>query len=365
MEITSTTRQVCHRTQQPPGRRRTTRLPHLQRTATVPERGFLTFRFPSLWVGDGSLASPRATENAFTRSLQFFCAALDTPSITLTDLRYPQNIAEAFQRAEEIARSKGLELLLVKLPNKSLTLVTRKYCERFGNRLYFIPLKPIYCLLQTPRKAAALLLLSVAAYLYQAGVPHYSDGTIISEMCDYIKSSMDEMEDDAYREAVMMEFEDIKTNGSELFVMLRDNDLLDLFEQQLKELTGDPAEKAILKVAQRAFSLYRDYPGRRVQCSASKEDITHYLSYGDTEEMEANTIFWERYVSFCWSSTGKLFDCGEGYIDAVLEEYSVQEYPYVECVHNQPTPNLSLHVDFESRFMELMEDFVYLLNNVI
>ncbi|QEH39420.1 hypothetical protein [Chitinophaga sp. XS-30] len=366
MEHVSTAWTIRNRNQQASGRSSTSGASTVQRTTAVSERGFLNYRFPSLWVGSGSLFNIQTTQKTFVRSLDYFCEAWGINRIHLSALPYPRNIAETFRCAETEANARGIELRLVKQRGKPLTLVSRKYFDPYCNHLFFIPLQPIQQLMESGRKAAANLLLSIARHLYHAGVPHYEGGTIIGEMHDYMENSLREMDDPEEIDQVIGELKQIETQGKQLLTRLRSKINRTDFAFRIEQgLPGDPAEAAIMEVAQQAFTMHQQYPGKRIKVASSKADIRSYLEYGDTDELESNMVYWERYVSFCWSLSGKLFDYGKGYIEAVLQEYSVQEYPYAECMHNKPTPELSINLEFEKQFFELADDFAYLLNSVL
>ncbi|MBW7891977.1 MAG: hypothetical protein H3C48_13350, partial [Chitinophagaceae bacterium] len=243
-----------------------------ERTVGFAADGFLNHCFLPLYREATHPPEKTKVEKGFFKSLSTLSALCGCELMDTQDKPYPYNILLAhWDAARQLNRQpQEISLHIVQDENGRVTLATRQVYET-GNTLYFIPVIPLYRLLQDKiQKQAGELLLSVCAYLYHiAGIPYYRD--CYSAMEYYYDMMKDWLLDDAGS----YEAEDLNRNFSELYAAEYYGDIihrkifnryhLAQFQSRLQGFkVTDGLGRACYQVAAAAYDLYRQYPERTV-----------------------------------------------------------------------------------------------------
>ncbi|MFH6997400.1 hypothetical protein ACHRVZ_05660 [Flavobacterium sp. FlaQc-57] len=152
--------------------------PEQFRSARTPADGFLRHSFLPLFEMGKKIPDQFQVENDFFNSLALLTGLYGFEVLDTTGKSYPYNILLAHCHAQKQLNSLGrdIELSIMQCNNGCVKLAT-KHIYNTCNTLYYIPVLPLYKLLQDRKqKQTAELLLSVFAYLYHiAGIPYYRE----------------------------------------------------------------------------------------------------------------------------------------------------------------------------------------------
>ncbi len=326
--------------------------------------GFLKVRFLPHIVGQPVTAAP-ADEEDFYCSLALLCDHYGLPPMETRYLGFPYSKAVALWEVKRMLRARQEHIEIVQGGNakSSLVLQAEETCNT-GNTLYYIPVVPLYYMLQDRRaKRAAQLLLCTCAYLYHAvGIPYYTDNS--SYLCWQYDMIREWVEDDPEG----WEQDDYNSNRSQLNtaehignVMQRRlwnpchlNRFGELVEQ-FKPL--DSFGCNCLSVAEKALGLWRDHPQGHVYRHAD----TAVLDEGDDDSYEGDCITMDKYIGFCAATNGWLYRTIAECVNSEFNECRDIQQPMLTRTFDgraQETDSL----DFDCRLFALIDDLCYLLN---
>ena len=152
--------------------------------------GFLKVRFLPHLAGQPAKPSPKDEED-FYRSFILLCDHYGIAASETHSLGYPYNKSVALWEAGRLLRAKQEDVQILECRDAAGNLVLQtEETYNTGSTLYYIPIVPLYRLMQDKRtKRAAQLLLSTCAYLYHiAGIPYYTnDSTYLYWQYDMIR----------------------------------------------------------------------------------------------------------------------------------------------------------------------------------
>ncbi|MFC3157142.1 hypothetical protein ACFOEQ_00465 [Chryseobacterium arachidis] len=213
------------------------------------------------------------------------------------------------------------EIRLIHHENKTYFAKERRYDT--GHSLYYIPVIPLYTVLQKSKsKEVGQLLLSVYAYLFQVlGVSYYRiDNCYLFSIYEMLENWI--LEDEEQEES-LSEMNEAKEIGDLMKDLITDPNNLQQFDKRLKKLNPkDDFENQALLVANSFFELYNKFPNLRI-------DRNYYpLQLREESEEDQRPIMLDDYLSFCASIRGNLFDT---IVDTANSEF--QEY----CEMDEPT----------------------------
>lgn len=299
------------------------------------------------------------TERDFYKSLSQLTEYYGIEVMPTRSLGYPTNIAIALRDAEEKLKSKVKEFGKIRLlQDEEKTYLTIEERYDTGACLYYIPVIPLYRMLNDSKhRASAILLLSVCTYLYHiADIPYYrQEDSYLFWQYDILKDwiMQDEPEENA---DYMGEIDQAEVIGSYMEQKIFNRANLIYFEKRLTCCkVKDLIDLDCVKVAEKAFHLYQQYPKEKVFRNARPNEEAK-------EEDLEDLVTMDRYVSFYADSKGWLSEQLEQIINNELQEYGQLEEPsIIKKFDGNPITEESL--DFEKRLFTLMEELAFLLNH--
>ena len=273
------------------------------------------------------------------------------------NLVYPLNIFRSYQSASARLTliDRSLELLVLQNERHFASLATVKTFNT-GQTLYYLPVEPLYDLLNDNTKMQqAQLLLSACTYLYQiVGVSYYREtDSYLYYMYDMIESWMleDEERDEEEAEEILDHASTIAGAGDFVLEHLKSKHHLELFEKRLHSfIPSSVAEVSLQAVSAKLYSLFEDYPERSFN-RGIEPDL-----YEQEEEDADEIVRTENYLSFFWNYNDCMYDQLMEYINCELNEYSKTEEPVTIQYFSDPQGQSSHNHDFNIRLMEILHE---------
>ncbi|QRY55953.1 hypothetical protein [Sphingobacterium siyangense] len=293
-------------------------------------------------------------ERDFFKSLSNLSKKFELTLQDCTDIPFPYNLSESI--AEVRSQMKHYkqdwkEIRLIHHENKTYFAKEERYDT--GHSLYYIPVIPLYTVLQKRKaKEVGQLLLSVYAYLFQVlGVSYYRiDNCYLFSIYEMLENWI--LEDEEQEES-LSEMNEAKEIGDLMKDLITDPNNLQQFHKRLKEFNPkDDFENQAFSVANSFFELYNKFPDLRI-------DRNYYpLQLREEPEEDQRPIMLDDYLSFCASIRGNLFDT---IVDTANSEF--QEY----CEMDEPTRFVPIHAkkdnenfDFEDKVFNSINDLIIL-----
>ncbi len=325
--------------------------------------GFLKHRFLPLYQPSGRLPEKTKMERGFFQSLSILAKQYNCELMDFKDKPYPYNILLSHWNASLHLNAEAYPIVLSIIENEDdeICLATTQTYDT-GNTLYYIPIIPLFRLLQDgTRKHSGELLLSVYAYLYQvAGVPYYRDS--YSAMDYYYEMMKEWLLDDigSYEQTDLSKsFSEI--NAAEYYGDVIQRKLfnrchLQHFQQRITQFSGkDRFDRDCLAVARDFYELYSLHSERKIF------DNIH----SDEQEYDNEQIRWEQYISFVADTKGWLFENIEQVINNEFNECDRIEEPVIRQVFNDSGKDLKTEtLAFEYRLFDLLKDLCTILNDI-
>ena len=331
------------------------------RTSRSVTHAFLKQRFLPLYQPSFFMPDNPQVENDFYRSLANLSHWYGFEPLCVTDKAFPYNVLlshwDASRKINKMDR--GVELMIVRQEDDSVQLATRNIYE-MGTVLYYIPVLPLYRLLQHKRqRRVSQLLLSVFAYLFHTlRIPYYREPStalhyyyeMITEwFCEDIESydAKDAIEN-------LSELEAAKYYGDRVLRQLYHPFHISEFQERIARFhPANTFEQDCLNIANEAFALLNAYPGRTVMDN---------ILPSDNEGVEV--VRMEQYVSFVAATEGWLANNLIDMINNELNECSEIEQPCVIRYFGQPQEGLKDSLHFEQRLFSLLNNLCVILNDI-
>ena len=323
---------------------------------------FLRHPFLPLYEQGSELPDSEKAEKDFFESLQILSEHYGFETIIIRDKSYPYNFLLAKEQIQKQLKKTGQNIeLCIMQDNKGINKLATKlhYCT--GMTLYYIPVLPLYQLLQNKKqKRTAELLLSVFSYLYHiAQIPYYRES---DTYLFYQYECMQEWLRDCFENDENQEFCTISTEcnkasycGDILFRKLYNLYHLNNFKQRIDSYRPSTAfEKKCLTVTKTAWKLMNQYPAHNVFQNISNQD------YDESEGL----INAKQYISFIAENEGVLFENISRAINDEFNECSEIEEPRLLQIFDSQNQNLNDNLDFEYRFFPFLNDLCSLLNEI-
>lgn len=324
--------------------------------------GFLKKQFLPLFEQGQKLPMPIQTQQGFLSSLSILTEAYQLEKIDFENKPYPYNILLAHASAQKQLQksAKDIELTIVRDKKGGVKLAT-SHCYSTGTTLYYIPVLPLYRLLQDKKqKKTAELLLSVFAYLYHiAGIPYYRE---CESYLFYQYECMEEWlmadfenEDADEGNSVISEFSKAVYYGDIMLRKMYNPYHLNCFKERINQFKPESSfQKECLAVAKNAFSILHDYPDYSIFRNISSR----------ADDDNEGIIRAEQYISFIADTDGVLY---ENIARVVNDEFNecgeIREPKFVQIYDTEHQP-CTEGLDFEYRIFPLLNDLCTLLNNM-
>jgi hypothetical protein len=323
---------------------------------------FLRHSFLPLFEMGKKIPSQYEVEMDFFSSLAILSRLYGFEVLDITGKSYPYNILLAYSDAQKQLHGLGkdIELSIMQEQDGSVKLAT-KHIYNTGNTLYYIPVLPLYQLLQdNKQKKTAELLLSVFAYLYHiAGIPYYRENN------SYLFYNYECMEEWLIYELEDEESESGNSMISELNTASYYGDVmhrkmynpyhLSVFEKRIGSYKfNNSFEKDCLSVAKQALALKLEYPADTIFKNTSNREF----------ESDEGIIRAEQYISFIAHTDGALYENIARVINDEFNECCEIEEPTILQIYDAQNELTRKALDFEYRLFPLLNDLCTLLNNM-
>lgn len=323
--------------------------------------GFLTVSFlPRLQEGKTLQACQErgSMQDGFYASLASLAEHYPIAPMPTRHFDYPLNMALGLWDLEEKLKKSVpnfSELRAIQDRGKTYLVSEEKF--NTGTTLYYMPTHPIFQMLKDPRyKKNAHLLLSVCSYLYHiAGIPYYREqGSYLYWLYEMHREWTEQEEDREEIERYVKEFDKAEYIGDYMGQKIFSPMNLTFFEKRLKAFKSRHAfDKECMEVAKKAFDLYKDYPCESIFRNAP-------IHEDEYEDMEAESIGMEKYISFISDTKGWLYESLQESINNEFNEYGAMDEPTIlKCFDGNELTGNSL--DFECRLFALLDDLCALL----
>jgi hypothetical protein len=232
--------------------------------------------------------------------------AYDLELMGVENKPYPYNILLAHMHIQKQLRKseQDIELSIIQEDDSYIKLTTTHTYDT-GMTLYYIPVLPLYRLLQKKKqKQTAELLLSVFAYLYHiAGIPYYRDD--YSALSYYYECMeewlMDDLEcnDTEQLNSDFSEFNEASYYGDVMLRKMYNPYQLNSFQQRIDNYKpSNSFQKDCLCVANKARRLLLEYPDCTIFRNTSNQEF----------EFDDEVIKAEQYISFIADNEGLLYE---------------------------------------------------------
>ncbi|RBQ12021.1 hypothetical protein [Pedobacter miscanthi] len=327
------------------------------RSANTYRNGFLNHVFNPLINGYPlEISDQLIVEKEFFSSAENLCSFYGLPLMNFPSSVYPENIAQSIndlkQKLDRI--DKSLELIVIHDEEHVACVAVKKSFDT-KTTLYYLPVEPLYELLQdNKRKKTAELLLSVLAYLYQiGGIPYHAEhGSYLSSIYDMIYDwSSDEgcLEDEKEQQYILDCIELMGEKSKWLLEKLNNKKHLQMLAKRISDFRpSSKAEQELLILAKQAYSLHFDFP----DCSVI--DRIDTAVFDEDEYYNSSRVYAENYLSFIWSFNDCLYDQLMDTVNSALQEYDEIDEP--TTIQFFDTVQLSEVHDhsFEIRFFDVL-----------
>lgn len=332
------------------------------RSARNPANGFLRHFFLPLFEKDEKLPDQFQVERNFLSSLALLSGLYGFEVLDTTGKSYPYNVLLAHSDAQKQLNGLGqdIELSIMQEDDGSVKLAT-KHIYNTGNTLYYIPVLPLYQLLQdNKQKKTAELLLSVFAYLYHiARIPYYrEDSSCLFYHYECMEEWLiDEMEDEESESgnSMISELNKASFYGDVMHRKIYNPYHLSVFEKRISSYKfNNSFEKDCLSIAKQALALMLEYPAGTIFQSTSNR------VFEDNEGI----IRAEQYISFIADTNRLLYENIARLINDELNECSEIEEPTLLQIYDSQNELTHKALDFEYRLFPLLNDLCTLLNNM-
>ncbi len=300
------------------------------------------------------------TENDFYRSLCRMATHYD--GLSPTDTRtfgYPYNLAISIWETENYLKNnvKDWTSLRWVRDDAGETFLITEHRYDTGTNLYYIPVVPLYKMLQCRlQRPTGLLLLSVCSYLYHiAGIPYYrqEDSYLYWEyemIKEWIEQDEDMDEDDRLHELATAELIGDRMEQK----MFNHKNIVWLASRIQSFSTHTDYQRNCLQLAEQALALYTEYPDSNI--------FKHSQCSHNEDEQENEMIRMDKYISFVAATKGWLYESLSECINNEFNEYNEMEEPRI-VKRFDGSSLVQDNLAFEDRLFKLIDDLCYLLNN--
>lgn len=291
----------------------------------------------------------------FYKSLRLTSKKLGIKIRNTRRIPYPYNISASLIEFKKQLKVKTFDWKEVRLihDNGSTYFAQEKRYDT-GMTLYYIPVIPLYTILQKKEtEKVGLLLLSLYAYLYQVlSIPYYRD-----EGC-YLNHLYEILEDWAINERAgkitFTQIKDAKVIGDRVKELICDPIQLKSFGKRLRSFRPKTSfDNSCLIICQRFYETYRKYGKRRIDHNINP------LRYRDEIDETDRPVMLDDYVSFCASLKGDLFDTLCETASDEFQEYSEIDEPVRFVPYDQIDTDRG-NFDFETAVFGGIDDLLRL-----
>lgn len=324
--------------------------------------GFLRFQILPLFEQGTELPNSETTEKDFFDSLSILTEIYGLELLEVVDKPYPYTIVLAHEYAQRQLKksAQDIELTIVQDEDGTVKFATTHYYNTSAT-LYYIPVLPLYRLLQNKKqKQTAELLLSVFGYLYHSvGIPYYRENhtyLFYHYQCmeEWLIDDLENYDsDDANHE--LTAFNQASYYGDVMLRKIYNPYQLNVFKQRIDNYKPMSSfDRDCLKVAQKAFTLLTDYPDASIFRNTLNQEF----------DEDDGIIRADQYVSFIADNDGILYDNIARVVNDEFNECSEIEEPTVQQIYDSQNCPSKEVLDFEYQIFSLINELCSLLNQI-
>ena len=307
-----------------------------------------------------SVQACQKTERDFYKSLSKLAEHYSIEPMQTKAFGFPYNITLAMWDMETKVKRANINWDSFKLvQNSKKTFFVSKERYNVGTTLYYIPIMPLFQMLNDPkRKKTAQLLILVCSYLYHiADVPYYrQEDSYLYWLYEMQKDWIEQDDETDESETYKSELRNAEYIGDRIEQKLFNRINLKVFEQRLSRFKSrDTFDKECWQVACNALTLYTEYPNATIFRNAPRPEQDPYNNDDENE-----TIGMEKYISFIADTKGWLYESLSDNINNEFNEYGAMEEPTISKQFDG-SEITATDLDFENRLFALLNDLCGLL----
>ena len=307
-----------------------------------------------------SVQACQKTERDFYNSLSRLAEHYSIEPMQTKDFGSPYNMVLAMWDMETKVKRANINWDSFKLvQNSKKTFFVSKERYNVGTTLYYIPIMPLFQMLNDPkRKKTAQLLILVCSYLYHiADVPYYrQEDSYLYWLYEMQKDWIEQDDETDESETYKSELRNAEYIGDRIEQKLFNRINLKIFEQRLSRFKSlDTFDKECWQVACNTFALYTEYPNATIFRNAPRPEQDPYNNDDENE-----TIGMEKYISFIADTKGWLYESLSDNINNEFNEYGAMEEPTISKQFDG-SEITATNLDFENRLFALLNDLCGLL----
>ena len=232
--------------------------------------------------------------------------------------------------------------------------------------LFYIPVIPLYKMLHHKiYKRPAQLLLSVCTYLYHIiDIPYYRQEDsylfwLYQMLEDWIEQDEELDESCSYKK----QLQQAEKIGDIMEQKISSINNLSFFQKRIQGFAPkNDFDKECLDLANKAFSLYSNFPKERIHRNVHFNNNIDFSSEDDDYEMDEKVISMDKYISFFADDRGWVYDHIIDCVNNEFNEYGDIQEPIIYKVFNGEKVSDNT-LDFEMEVFEILHNLTGLLDD--
>lgn len=339
-------------------RRSKKRQPKISASADVTD-AFLKYSFQPKLTEDALVQGidEQKFQRDFYHSLTILSEKHGVECNTDNELKFPLNVMDSLCDVLKQLRKKSLGYTDISLiEHEGDVFFAKREVYDTDRTLYYIPVVSLYSMLKShERRKCALLLLSVASYLYRiADLPYYrQEGSHLCDMYNFVSEWQNDTDEDIDPKFLHEERQS-RVIGDIMQEKMANPENINFLKARVDAFKiKDELDQNCHDIAVRCLDLMRDYPNcpyyRKVDCPEYVDE------YGGI------IVGFDQIVSFCADNQGIIFNDLFRFVNDQIADYSELEEPtiYIPIDGREIEGN---DFDFEERLFALIGDLIFQLD---
>ncbi|WP_297333433.1 hypothetical protein [Flavobacterium sp.] len=326
--------------------------------------GFLKTRFLPHYTGQ-AVAGGNG-KDSFYRSFALLCNHYGIHPVDTKGYVYPYGREVALHEAGRLLNQKYPQHIETEVleDNGNFIVQATETCYT-GNTLFYIPVLPVYNMMQDKKhQKAARLLLCTFSYLYHtANIPYYTEDSFLywqyEMVSEWVTGDPEDWEQKDYYDYVS-QLRAALHYGETMLRRLWNTVHLERFEDWLEAFTPcDDLDMESHRIAQKFYALWQDYPETSIYTHADTGCLPDFEDDG-YDDYECITM--EKYIGFVACTDGWLYDNVQQSVNAYFNESVSKQEPVLKRYFDGQPQEID-NLDFECRLFPLLNELCYLLNS--
>lgn len=359
IQVTQSIERLCRVDARSTGQRRSKKRPTTISASADVTDAFLKCTFQPKVAEDALIGGidEQKFQSDFYNSLSLLCVKHNVENETNIGLEFPYNVANSLCHVLKQLKKRSYGFTNVCLMEHDGNIFFAKRQQYDTDRtLYYVPIVPLYKMLKSSEKRkCALLLLSVASYLYRiADLPYYrQEGSYLFDMYSFVSEWQEDAVEDIDPQFLHEERQS-KVIGDIMEKKIANSENLKHLKARVDAFKiKNELDQKCHDIAVRCLDLMRDYPNSRYD---RKVDCPEYM-----DEDGEIIVRLDQIVSFCADNQGIIFDDLFRFVNDQIADYSALEEPtiYIPIDGREIEGN---DLNFEERLFALIEDLIFQLD---